>query len=574
MAFQFGQGIPTETPASRLAGPSFGEKATDFLFPTSKSTFGELGQALQGEEVPERGLTEQLRRGVGTGLELASFAPAGRAVKIGIEPITSFMRGLFKKGATETAETSLKGLAKAGAREGGAAGALFEGGQAVADPEAEIDDILKGVGLGALYGTVGGAVAVPALSKAGSAVAKGASRVTNRVVDQDALVKNVSDNVFKSLVGDKTGVLNAFDKINARFGRSLGNLEPEELIEEMIREGLLPEARGEVARTVAQQKTAREGIRNLSEGVTRLVAKSPNAGKQVISLQDFNDAVRTSIKENPAIDKFKAERQFKSEMSFYKRKYGGGFTPENLDEVRRRANKGGGKKGTPVADVNSEIGRVSRTLLDEVDLNIRRLNAESQRLMRIEATLKALNNKKIDTGYFGSFLGRLLATVGVSQIGVTGALLAGPLAGGGALVIASAIALGGAKVVANLIRKSRFNPALLTTVRQTLKGNQKLLKEVLDEANPADRALIERAMKGVEVPQETFIDRVVDTPNKKGGFVSFDGANQQALQLNETRSNLLKERNRLIKSGKSETSREVKRIDKQLDDIGKQTLEE
>lgn len=67
------------------------------------------------------------------------------------------------------------------------------------------------------------------------------------------------------------------------------------------------------------------------------------------------------------------------------------------------------------------------------------------------------------------------------------------------MVIAGLISQGGAKLVANLIRKSRFNQKIIPALRAVFQKDKNLLKEVLDEANPIDKKLIERAIGGSDL---------------------------------------------------------------------------
>jgi len=238
---------------------------------------------------------------------------------------------------------------------------------------------------------------------------------------------------------------------------------------------------------------ANKKIALMSKGTTRLAEKFDEAGKPLISLQQFNDEVLEAIKRRTDIDIAAAESQFKRRMLGIEKEHGKQLSAKNIDKLRVQSNIKSKDTVSFVADVNSEIGRVARNALDTANEDIRKLNARSQQLMRTRQTMNLLQNQTIDTGYWSARMASLVATL-LAGVGGAALALGSVLSGGGALVIAAIISQGGARIVANLIRKARFNPKIIPALRAVFQKDKDLLKEVLDEAVPADKALIKRAI--------------------------------------------------------------------------------
>lgn len=373
MAFDFNKG---EAVAQGIRTPDersvFG-KAGDFLLP---QTTEHLRRSASGE-----GST--FREGAAVATEIASFAPVGRTLKAGLagtQKLFGSLRNMFKpKKAREVAPGDKESLFRTGAREGATAGALFEGAQGLGDPDAEIDDILKRAGVGAIYGAAGGAVLAPALGGATRAVGAGTSAVRNllrkSVGDEtpEELVGTVTDSLTRSFVEDRPAMLNGLNRIAQRYKNSLGDIGDNELVQEVAEAGYIPEVRGQVANFKAGIDDVEKKQGTLSEAVTKLVQRFDTTGEPVITLQKFNDDVLEAIQRRTDIDIASAESQFRRRMQAIQKEHGVNLSATAVDEIRRQANKKG-PKGTFVADVNSEVGRVARNVLDEVNPDIRRLN--------------------------------------------------------------------------------------------------------------------------------------------------------------------------------------------------------
>jgi len=191
------------------------------------------------------------------------------------------------------------------------------------------------------------------------------------------------------------------------------------------------------------------------------------------------------------VDIIKAQRQLDTLFKGFQKEFGNILTPKQVNIIREKMNQQGGESFTKA--VQNAIGRSTRSRLDDFDPEIRNLNFESGRLARIIDTMKVLDNKKIDAGFWGNAIGRYLGTVFGGGALATIALGGGIVTGGG-LVIAGVLANVGAKIVASIIRQSRFNPQLQNILRTGLRSDKKLLERLLRESTEEDKALINRLM--------------------------------------------------------------------------------
>lgn len=514
---KFGEGEKVESPQLRKKTSTLG-KVGEFLAPTTT-------QAIRGLKEGEK---PTLRQVGGAALEIGSLAiPATAAARVagvvgrGAKAVAGIARGrktetqLEKLGqvATRTGRAT-----RAGAEIGAVSGGLAGAGRALGDEDKTVGQVAKEGLIGATIGGVGGAVlglggslTVQAIKGTKDAATRGFRAINNQLnpTKRKAAVDDVSKSILDSYVEDKGAVLKGLDKL-AEKSRFFGDdVTPDTLIREMIDEGgYIPEIRGSVGRFTAGIKDAgsrRGEIRQLvTERADKIIERTTTESLRKASQQNL--AGRTDV------DVIKAERQLNTLFKGFQKEFGDVLTGKQVNIIREKMNQQGGESFTKV--VQNSIGRASRSILDKLDPEIRTLNAESGRLARITDTMKILDNKKIDAGFWSGAIGRYLGTV------FGGAALAavalGSAGAAGGLVIAGILANVGARGVAKMIRQTRFNPQLRDILRQGFRSDKKLINKLKKEASEEDAALIDRLLleekSSAAIPLRGEVDLGKQTP--------------------------------------------------------------
>lgn len=500
MARSFQEGKIIESPlVRRKQGRGILERIGGFVAPTTTGL-------ITGEKKPSP------RTIVGAGLEIGSFAIPATAVARGAG-IAGRILGTVARGAkaaravpktapTATVQSILGRGAEAGrklgtqakraAQVGGVSGALFGAGRALGEEEKKLTEVAGEAALGGILGGVGGAVLGPTISLATGAV-KGTSRLISRAFrgaqkrinpqNRAVAVQDMSDAVLESMVEDRAGTLNKLEKIanrSRRFGE--GRLDEKTLVREMVEEGFFPKVEGETARFGDQIADAWERVGILSKGVDEVAQNFT----QKTSITSLKKKARESLLKRTDVDLIRAEGQLNRIFKSLEKQHGKSLTPQTVNKIRMTMNRQ--TKGDPfVTDVSREVGNAMRNRLDEFSPDIRRLNSESQRLIRVIDTMDTLRNRKINVGFLAQGAGRFLGTVGASAGGFQ-------IAGPGGLVVAGLAAQLGARGIANIIRQSRFDAVTREIIKKGLRNDQKLLSEILKKASPVDSALIKRAV--------------------------------------------------------------------------------
>lgn len=519
---QFGEGQKVEIPQARKKTSTL-KKVGEFLAPTTTKAISGLRE----------GKLPSLREVGGTALEIGSLAiPATAAARVatlvgrGAKAVTGIKKAQTSLGAIGEVATRTGQAVKTGAQIGGVSGTLAGAGRALGDEEKGFGEVAKEALIGGTVGAVGGAalglggsLTVQAIKGTKDATTRGFRAINNQLnpTQRTAAVDDVSKSILDSYVEDKGAVLKGLDKL-AEKSRFFGDdVTPDTLIREMIDEGgYIPDVRGAVGRFIAPIKDAgvrRGEIRQLvTERASKIVEQTPI--ETLIKTSKQNLAGRTDV------DVIKAGRQLDSLFTGFQKEFGGILSGKQVNIIREKMNQQGGESFTKV--VQNSIGRASRSILDKFDPEIRALNAESGRLARITDTMKILDNKKIDAGFWGGAVGRYLGTVFGGGALAAVALGSGGAAGG--LVIAGILASVGSKIVAKIIRQSRFNPQLREILREGLRADKKLIERLKKEASKEDEALInrlllpEKSTAPIQLRGETQIDLGRQTP--RGGLTN------------------------------------------------------
>ena len=511
MAIELGKGIgqPIKTPEVREK-KGLARRVGEFVAPTTTG----LIRGLREGEAPS------LKQAAGTALEVGSFLIPTAAIARGFgllgrgaKAITAVARAKKvarapKKTELEALQTGIKefgartrGQLKTGVQVGGATGFAFETGRALGEEDVSVTEAIgRGVTGGAI-GAVGGAVLTPAVSIIGR-TARGGVRTTSDALrrlqstlkpqERTQAVGDLTTALSKSFVEDNPAVINKLEKIanNARR-RGDTNIDETALLREVVEDGHIPKVDGEIGRFGSEILEVRGRIGGLAKGVGKLA--EPITIKTPLSA--IKRESKRSLEGRTDVDILKAERQLNAQFKSLQKQFGTSLSASNLNDIRvimNRRTKAFGKEF--VQDVQNAIGGATRNRLDEFTPAIRELNAESGRLQRVINTMEVLNNKKINPGFFATGAGRFIGTVGASAAGLS-------IAGPGGLVVAGIAANLGSRFVANIIRQGRFNPNAREIIKRGLRQDKKLLRKVLTDATPADRALIERAIGKVSTPK-------------------------------------------------------------------------
>jgi len=508
------------TPAPRIEKKGLVEKVGGFLAPTTTGL-------LTGEkEVSGRTL-------LGAGLEVGSFAlpstallkiaglfgkgarvaglaarVAGKGAKVAkigakVAPAVEDVVPLtFEALATRTGQIGRKvvGQAKTTAKIGGVAGTMFGAGRALGEEETPLTQVAGQAALGGLAGAVGGAVLAPVISLTTMGASKVAGVTSNSIksfnrllkpADRAAIVEQKTSAYIASHVEDAPAINNALDRIMVKSRRVGGPTTKEGLVREVVEEGLLPKVEGIVGNqrpNIDFLATERGRLANKIDPILEPIKKKT-------SLITLKGRVETFLTETIGIDDKTANQINHFFDKKFLTQYGANITPKQINEIRKEMNKLSGafdKEGFQL-DVQYAIAHIMRDALDKVVPSklVRGINAEIGRLFRMEETLRAFHNKKLNVGPVAQAFGRYAGIAALAgPLGFVSGVL-GPLAGG-SILIAGIAAQMGSKFVSQLVRNSRFNPQVIALLRKGINRDQQLKAKLLKEATKADRALLEK----------------------------------------------------------------------------------
>lgn len=506
MAFEFSEGKPVETPTARQKKSTLG-KIGEFIAPSTTEVVRDIGSG----EAPS------LREIGGSALEIGSFLIPAGAIARGFGALGRGAKAISgaKKVATgakatkalpkkpqelERLQSGIKEFgtrtaqqAKRGAQVGGVSGAMFGAGTALGDEEKSFTEVLGQGAVGGALGAVGSGLLTP-LTSIGAQTTKAVTKApiqafrraqeTLNPTQRAKTVDDLTQALRSSFVEDRPAVLNRLEKILDTSARREGREFTEDtLLREVIDAGYIPKVDGSVARFKEPLQDATSRISKLSEGVEELA----KGVRQKTPLSSIRKEAQEELLNRTDVDLDKASRQLNQIFKALERKYGKSLDAVSVNKIRKEMNQRtrSFNKETFIMDTATAVANATRQRLDNLVPQARQLNAEAGKLFRIKETMSALNNKRIDVGPITSGLGRFL--------GVTGAAAGGlSVAGPGGLVVAGIMAQLGSRGLANLIRQARFNPQAQAILRRGIRSDEKLLKQVLKNAKPSDKALIER----------------------------------------------------------------------------------
>jgi len=485
MAFSFEQGTVTQTPSTRQKTSTLG-KIGDVLAP---STTEVVRDVRSGEGPSGRDLA-------GAGLELGSLLLPAGAIARGAGLVGKGIqatRGLRAASSASKIKQELQvtgSLAKRGATVGGVSGGLFGTGQALSDEEKGVTQVLGEGVVGGIVGGVTGGLLAP-LASALSRSAKNATEQVSRgfeglrrtlnPTDRIRAVDDLSQSYRISFFEDRAANLNKIERLSREKG-----IPENQLLRAVADDGYVPAIDGKLARFGDGIKDAERKIGLISKEQQKLLEPIT----ETTNLKELEKLVLQNVRGRTDVDLVSTQRQIRQIFKSLTEKHGADPSASQMGKILTEMNRRTGAFDKPVfiEDAKNAVAREARNRLDELNPDSTVLRREQQRLFTTRDTMQIMNNQAVDVGFLTSGLGRFMGVVGAGGIGLT-------VGGPGGLVVAGLMANMGAKGVANLIRKIRFDPNKVDLIRTGLRGDQDLIRKLFDEANPTDKALIERLIK-------------------------------------------------------------------------------
>ena len=350
-------------------------------------------------------------------------------------------------------------------------------------------------------------------SSIGKPISNRVETISNKLSpkDYESAISSLTDSYKSAFINEKTGVNNKLSKLGRVYGKS-----PDELIDQVVKSGIAPEIEGSLAKFDRAFDSISNRKSELASSIDDVLKTqygnitTPLEQLRTSSLEELRTSAKSSGgKVNPA-ELIKAESELQNIFDSFERTYGKAVTPEQVNQIRKAMNaRSKAYKGEIFQeDVSSVVGDITRKYLDDTipDEAVRNVNAEIGKLSEIERTLKIFDNQKIDVGVLGTQVGRL---GGALALGAASAPISGP----GALVIAGAAAMYGGNFVADFLRGRKFSKAAQNVIKQQLKENPDILKELIDTATTdSNKKLLQRLLpaKG----ETSFKEPVIELPPK------------------------------------------------------------
>lgn len=417
-----------------------------------------------------------------------------------------------------------KAQAVTGAKIGGATGLAFGAGRGLGDEDLSLKEVAGEAAITGAFGAVGGAILTPAVSLTALSAKSSAGVLSNawkgaraklNPTDRASAVDDLARATLESFE-DKTGTLKKLQTLSEKAKRFEGESFDEfELVKQVVDEGYIPKIRGGLlSKGIADYTGALSHVKARGKSLTRGVSARARGIKETTKSSDIRKAAKAGLIGRTDIEPGKVSKKIDNILSaFEKENKTKSFTATHLNILKIRTGKKTDtfKKEQFIQDSENAIRKVLKTRLDKLDPTIEQLNAEAQKLIRVEDTMRALQNQTIDVGFFSTGAGRFIGTVGGAVIGIS-------VAGPGGLVVASILANLGARAIATIIRQARFNVARQAVIRQGLRSDAKLLQRILKEATPEDAALI-KGFVGIgdqrSISEAISVRPKITTANKK-----------------------------------------------------------
>lgn len=301
--------------------------------------------------------------------------------------------------------------------------------------------------------------------------------------DAENAVKNLNKAYKSAFVENSVTVNRKLTKLANRTGKS-----SDELVDDLAKEGIIPEVEGKLAKfdtvlddLTTQQKALRQEIKGIL----------PNF-KEVRTLDELGKLAEQNLRKfGNAAELDKSLRELKTKIKSLKTKYGDTINPSQLDEIRVDMNQltKSFNKEIFTEDVANAIGGSARKIMDDIvpDEAYRKANAELQRLINLEKTIKIFDNTAINIGILGGQLGRFIATVGASGAGLS-------VAGPGGLVLAGIVAKYGGDFVAKFLRNRKFSQVARDLIKKSLQENPSVLEDLIKQADTSNANYLKRLL--------------------------------------------------------------------------------
>ena len=301
----------------------------------------------------------------------------------------------------------------------------------------------------------------------------------------EKLTKAYSDSVITTPSSQKK-----LEAIALETGR-----EPEEVIRDFVKAGGLvnevtDNGRASLFKTkqdFARRKRDLGGA--ISEYMTRV--QSPT------DLETLRETAKQSVRETGDILTYtKANREIDALIDNAIDKYGGRqITPSQLHELRIEANSRFPREAQNFEiGAYTAVGNAARDRIDEIvgDQTIRQANQAWGEIAEAERIIPLVDQQKIDTGLVVDSFGSYIGAAGVGTVGVA--------TGSGSLVIAGLASQLGQKTFANWIRRRKINDPAVQEVMDTLRQDQLVARELVEDIKKFDKEAAKRLEEGLLLP--------------------------------------------------------------------------
>lgn len=490
---KYGRPLTQEEVATIPPAPEkkpFLRKAAEFVAPTAT-----------GLITGEKELTP--RTATGAALEIASFAPPLGFLR-GIATGARFLPRVSKV-APEAVNLALR--AREAALAGGVGGAMFGAGRALGEEQKTPREILTEAVMAGGVGATGGAVLAPATILATRGVKTGAKYLSDNIkkifrtinpTERNSSIEELTQGYFTSFVEDSPSIFKALEKEMVKARRKGGPDTEIGLLRELAEEGYIPKIEGSVAR----MRPVIDSLSQTMDSLSRTLDTFLRPIKTKTSMAELWRRTTRELKERTDIDPIAVRKDLTKIFGILKEKYGLNLSAVQLNAIRKEMNKRTKAFKTEkfVQDAADAIADATRERLDELvpTGQVRRINEEMAKLLRMQRVASILDNQKIKVEFWGEALGRFAGTVGGASVGLQ-------VAGPGGLVVAGVLANAGSRIVAQMIRRARFNPKLQRVIQSGLSHDRRILDKLIREATPEDAKILKEATK--QLPKEMPIGK-------------------------------------------------------------------
>jgi len=328
-------------------------------------------------------------------------------------------------------------------------------------------------------------------------------------------VDAIYDSYKASLLTGDSGLTKALRKESAKQSFGDNKLSGDDLVRNLSDEGIIPEVNGTKTDFTLALDELSERQNNLFKEIDPVLATVPT----LTPLQGLRASALEAVRRSDEFveNRSAAVKQTEKFFDEFEESFGANLTAQQVELISKRMNSRTKSfdKEAYVQDTANIVGRAARNRIDEIAPSpaVRAAHLEYGRLQNLKNTALLLDGKKIQISFLSEALGRYGGVLAAASIG--GAIVTGS----GALVIAGLAAKLGGDKIAQFMRNRAFSKAARNKVAETIKQDQTLAKQLIDEASDANKATLERLLLPagpIVVGARTSESVVKGVPAKRG----------------------------------------------------------